>query len=236
MTRPRPISKAHFSAGRRRGVRGHRRQLPRCAGRGSRRRDASTAQSSSSRRDRCSGATAAELARLHPGKVVVLGSASVISDAVAAQLASASGAPVSRLYGSDRYQTAVQVSRANHAAGAPSTVFVATGANFPDGLSADPVAGSAPGPLLLVPGTSLPSAVAVELARLAPDRVVVIGGRGVISDAVIAGHQHRRPVTSASPAAPGPRSTGRPSRPDAAGRRSALRAPQPAPDRSPGPR
>ena len=132
------------------------------------------------------GATAAELARLHPAKVVVLGSASVVSDAVAAQLASASGAPVSRLYGSDRYQTAVQVSRANHAAGGPSTVYIATGVNFPDGLSADPVAGAAPGPLLLVPGTSLPSAVAAELARLAPDRVVVIGGRGVISDAVIA--------------------------------------------------
>jgi putative cell wall-binding protein/uncharacterized protein YkwD len=136
-------------------------------------------------RDSLPGATAAELARLHPAKVVVLGSGSVISDAVVAQLASASGAPVIRLYGSDRYQTAVQVSRANHAAGGPSTVYVATGVNFPDGLSADPVAGSAPGPLLLVPGTSLPSSVAAELARLAPDRVVVIGGRAVISDAVI---------------------------------------------------
>jgi len=62
---------------------------------------------------------------------------------------------------------------------------VATGVNFPDGLAAGPVAGAAPGPLLLVPGTYLPSSVATELARLAPDRVVIMGGRAAISDAVL---------------------------------------------------
>ena len=103
-------------------------------------------------------ATLSELSRLHPKKVVILGSSSVISDGVASSVASASGVPVSRLYGQDRYQTAVKVSQANYAAGAPTTVYVATGVNFPDGLAAGPVAGSAPGPLLLVPGTYLPAA------------------------------------------------------------------------------
>ena len=136
-------------------------------------------------RDSVPDATARELARLRPAKVIVLGSSSVVSKATVNRLAAVSRAPVSRIFGSDRYMTAVMVSRATHAANAPTTVYVATGANFPDGLSADAVAGMAPGPLLLVPATSLPSAVATELARLAPDKVVVIGGRGVISDAVV---------------------------------------------------
>ena len=131
------------------------------------------------------GATLAELGRLRPKKVVILGSSSVISDTVASAVGAAAGAPVSRLFGQDRYQTAVKVSQANYSAGGPSTVYVATGANFPDGLSAGPVAGAAPGPLLLVPSSYLPSSVAAELSRLAPDTVVVLGGSGAISNAVV---------------------------------------------------
>lgn len=130
-------------------------------------------------------ATASELGRLRPKKVVILGGTSVISDAVAASVAAASDAPVSRLSGTDRYQTAVKVSQANYGSGVPSIVYVATGANFPDGLSAGPVAGAEPGPLLLVPGTYLPSSVAAELARLSPDKVVVLGGTDTISNAVV---------------------------------------------------
>jgi putative cell wall-binding protein/uncharacterized protein YkwD len=130
-------------------------------------------------------ATAAELQRLHPTRIVVLGSAAIVSDAVAQAMGAVTGAQVSRTYGADRYATAVAISQANYAANGPSTVYVATGANFPDGLAGSPVAGSLPGPMLLVPSNSLPGTVAAELQRLAPDTVVILGGSGAISDGVV---------------------------------------------------
>jgi putative cell wall-binding protein len=130
-------------------------------------------------------ATADELRRLAPKSVVILGSTGVVSNGVAATLAKLTGASVSRLAGADRYDTAVRASAAEYGANQPSTVFVATGSAFPDGLSGSPVAGALPGPLLLVKPTTLPSGVAAELKRLAPDKVVVLGGPGAISSGVV---------------------------------------------------
>ena len=128
--------------------------------------------------------TAAELTRLRPARIVVLGASGVVSNAVAAGLAPfATTGSVSRLSGTDRYATAVAVSRGTFTSG--STVFVATGVTFPDALGGGPVAGALPGPLLLVPGTYLPGAVATELLRLDPDRVVVLGGTNAVSGAVV---------------------------------------------------
>ena len=128
-------------------------------------------------------ATAAELGWLRPGRIVVLGSTGVVSDAVASQLAHFTGS-VTRVAGTDRYATAVRVSQSGYAANAPSTVYVAVGSNFPDGLAGGPVAGLAPGPLLLVPSTTLPASVSAELQRLSPSKVVILGSSGVVSDGV----------------------------------------------------
>ena len=65
------------------------------------------------------------------------------------------------------------------------TVFVATGATFPDALGGGPVAGGLPGPLLLVPASGVPSSVAAELRRLDPDRVIILGGTGAVSVSVV---------------------------------------------------
>jgi putative cell wall-binding protein len=61
---------------------------------------------------------------------------------------------------------------------------VATGASFPDGLSAGPIAGLRGGPLLLVPASWLPSVVATELKRLDPTTIVIVGGPSAVSDGV----------------------------------------------------
>jgi len=127
--------------------------------------------------------TASELSRLAPGRIVVLGASAVVSDAVAAGLMPyATSGNVTRLAGSDRYATAVAVSSGTFTSG--PTVYVATGVNFPDALGGGPVAGGLPGPLLLVPGTSLPSSVAAELIRLDPATVVILGGTTSVSDEV----------------------------------------------------
>ena len=127
--------------------------------------------------------TASELSRLAPARIVVLGASAVVSDAVAAGLIPyATSANVTRLAGSDRYATAVAVSSGTFTSG--PTVFVATGINFPDALGGGPVAGGLPGPLLLVPGTWLPSTVSAELSRLDPGTVIILGGTTSVSDEV----------------------------------------------------
>ena len=128
-------------------------------------------------------ATAAELARLKPAKIVILGGSSVIGDGVRASADQYTAGSVTRLAGSDRYATSVQVSRSAY--GSSDSVFIATGTKFPDGLAGGPVAALLPGPLLLVSPTQLPAVVKAELQRLGPDRVFVLGGTGVVSGSVV---------------------------------------------------
>jgi putative cell wall-binding protein len=135
------------------------------------------------RTDALPASTASELARLRPGRIVVVGGPTGIGDGVVATLQRYTTGSVSRLAGGDRYQTGVAVS-STFAAGT-QTVYVATGEGYADGLTGGATSGGFPGPLVLVPSASLPSVVAGELQRLAPRHVVVVGGPSVISDAVV---------------------------------------------------
>jgi spore germination protein YaaH len=92
---------------------------------------------------------------------------------------------VNRIAGGDRYSTAAYISASTFAPGAP-VVYVATGLNFPDALAGAAVAGSQGAPILLVAPGSIPAVTAAELARLQPGRIVVLGGTGVVSEAVAA--------------------------------------------------
>jgi putative cell wall-binding protein len=129
-------------------------------------------------------ATARELQRLKPTRIVVAGGTAAVSNAVLSALR-AYATTVSRQSGSDRYATAVAISLANHKAGAAGVVYIATSRTFPDALAAAPIAGRDRGPVLLVSPTSLPGSVAAELQRLSPNRVVIVGGTSTVSDAVV---------------------------------------------------
>jgi putative cell wall-binding protein len=85
-----------------------------------------------------------------------------------------------RVQGTDRYLTAVQASRTAFKDGS-DVVVLASGANFPDALSAAALAGAYDAPLLLVKPTSLPSAVVDELWRLGVTRCFVVGGESAVS-------------------------------------------------------
>jgi hypothetical protein len=62
---------------------------------------------------------------------------------------------------------------------------VANAFNFPDALAGAAAAGTTPGPVLLA-AADLPlnPATVAELTRLRPLRIIVLGGSGVISEAV----------------------------------------------------
>ena len=88
-----------------------------------------------------------------------------------------------RVWGEDRYETAVAISQVWSPEDA-AVVFLATGQNFPDAL-----AGAAStliaGPVLLVTRDTLPAVTAAEIQRLQPCFIVAFGGPNAISDAVI---------------------------------------------------
>ena len=84
-----------------------------------------------------------------------------------------------RLSGADRYETAVSISR-RFSPNVP-VVYVATGATFPDALSAAAAAAAQGGPLLLTQTAVLPEVVRAEIVRLAPARIVVAGGAAAVS-------------------------------------------------------
>ena len=91
---------------------------------------------------------------------------------------------VDRLWGDDRYATAVSISKAGFPGTAP-VVYLATGENYPDALGAAPAATKEGGPLLLVQTGKLPDVVAAEIRRLKPAKIVVVGGPNAVSDAVL---------------------------------------------------
>lgn len=129
--------------------------------------------------DRLPSTTAAELERLQPERIVLVGGTGVASTAVEAALR-AHASVVQRVAGANRYATAAAVSAAAFPGGAP-TAYVVTGENFPDGLAAGTVAARRGGVILPTARTALPAVVAQELTRLRPDQSVVVGGAGVVS-------------------------------------------------------
>jgi|GEM_PF-977066 len=127
-------------------------------------------------------ATIAELERLRPDRVVVLGGTAAVSASVVDQLAALSGVTtVTRLAGADRYGTARAVSAELLRIGlSPDTVFIATGANFPDALSAAPVAAYAGYPVLLTRRDALPAETISALSAIAPSNAFILGGIGAV--------------------------------------------------------
>ncbi len=119
-------------------------------------------------------ATAAEIKRILPtgGTVDVLGGVGAISANVATSLTNL-GFTVTRLWGADRFSTAVEVAKS-----LPSvkTVFLTSGLVFPDALSAGPAAAHTGGVVLLTQGKSMPSVTAAYLAGNPGVEVFAVGG------------------------------------------------------------
>ena len=85
-----------------------------------------------------------------------------------------------RDWGTDRYATALDISRKTFVDGSVDTVVIATGADFPDALAASGLAGAYGSPLLLV-GSAVTPALIDELERLGTSTVVLVGGEKAIS-------------------------------------------------------
>ncbi len=108
-----------------------------------------------------------------------------LTDTATVTLEVAATGPVSveRLAGGDRYVTAAKAALATYDAGVP-VVYVASGLDYPDALTAAALAGHQDGPVLLTRVGALPRATVSALEQLQPERVVLVGGEVAVSQAV----------------------------------------------------
>ncbi|WP_440708252.1 cell wall-binding repeat-containing protein [Herbiconiux sp. YIM B11900] len=107
------------------------------------------------------------------------------------------GVTTSRLSGNDRYDVAIANSQSQFpdaATGAP-VVYVASGAKFPDALSAGPAAAKQGAALLLTPPDQMLASVRAEMKRLHPAAIVVVGGPATVGDVVVRALEKIAPVT-----------------------------------------
>ncbi|MDN7244720.1 cell wall-binding repeat-containing protein [Planococcus shenhongbingii] len=91
-----------------------------------------------------------------------------------------------RISGKDRYHTAVAVSQEGWADNSTDHVVLAVGSNYPDALAGAPLAQKLNSPILLVKKDVIPSAVLAEIKRIGAENATILGGKGVISDLVMA--------------------------------------------------
>jgi putative cell wall-binding protein len=94
---------------------------------------------------------------------------------------------IERFPGLDRFDTNVRMSQNLFPDVPPEGIpvlYIANGMNYPDALSAGPAASHLDGGLLLVTPAEIPAQVLSEIVRLAPQRIVVVGGTGAVSDSV----------------------------------------------------
>jgi len=130
---------------------------------------------------------AAEITRLGATKVVIIGGTSAVSDAVKTQIASATGATVTRVSGNDRYATSAAVATkvaAELGTGFAGSAFLVRGDQFADALAASPLAYGNGVPILLTSATTLSSATSAAIKALGIDDIAIIGGTSAVSASV----------------------------------------------------
>lgn len=125
-----------------------------------------------------------EILRLSPDHVVVVGGEAAISDSVFRTLESMQPS-IERVAGADRYETSRLVAREAFTDGA-ARVYFATGASFPDALSAGPAAARHGGPVVLVRGMGGGTDVATRelLVALGAPPAIIVGGLEVVDRGV----------------------------------------------------
>ncbi|ROS59222.1 putative cell wall binding repeat protein [Frigoribacterium sp. PhB160] len=125
---------------------------------------------------------AAEIRRLSPKRIVVVGGPASVSDRVVSELKKIQRNTV-RIGGSSRYETSRNVAAYAFGKSGSWAAFVATGENFPDALSAGSAAGAHDAPVLLVRGSSstVDAASTKTLKDLGVSSVAVVGGPVAVS-------------------------------------------------------
>ncbi len=129
-----------------------------------------------------------EIRRAGHKEIYIIGGVSAIADSVVDQLAQATGVAPVRISGSTRYATASEIVSRFYAGKPFTRIFLATGTDFPDALSASSAAGMLDAPVLLVnPGASqvLQPEIAALIKSNPVSQLIVVGGESAIPKATV---------------------------------------------------
>lgn len=133
-------------------------------------------------------AVRAEIVRLDPAKIVIVGGTAQVSAAIMADLNTI--APAQRIAGADRFATSRQIAidafgLASNGLGA-TDVYISTGLNFPDALAAGGAGAAFDRPVILVNGlqSSVDQATLDTISDLGATNIYVVGGSSVVSDGI----------------------------------------------------
>lgn len=125
-------------------------------------------------------ATENEIQRVAPSgsTVYILGGPAAIASSVDDELTALGYLP-KRIYGDTRFATAVAIAKEM---GSPSTIFEATGLNYPDALAGGPAAAAAGAAILLTNGSQQAPETAAYLASLPTSTRYALGGPAANAD------------------------------------------------------
>jgi putative cell wall-binding protein len=128
--------------------------------------------------------TKSEITRLKAKNVIEIGGPASISSNIENQLENEMSLKVTRLGGTDRYETSANVARE---LGDVSDMVLTSGIGYADALSIAPIAASEGYPILLTPKNSVTNSVKsyINSHRSDSTRVYVVGGSGVIPESTL---------------------------------------------------
>lgn len=133
-----------------------------------------------------------EIIRLEPDTIYVVGGTSAVSAAAFAALDAIvipgpTQPTVVRLSGSSRYLTGAAIVEEVWDGVTVPEVFIATGRNYPDALSAGAVAAGEGIPVILVDGAraTVPASTLALITALAPTQITIAGGTSVVSASIM---------------------------------------------------
>ncbi len=123
----------------------------------------------------------AELKRLNPQKVVLIGGAGSISMKIPGILKDNGFKRIERIDGKDRFEVAYNIARKLRPA---ETAVIANGLNFPDALAIAPYAAAKGYPILLTKSDSLPLKINEAIKQLNFRTTIISGGEASVGKAV----------------------------------------------------
>jgi putative cell wall-binding protein len=129
-------------------------------------------------------AVRAEIQRLHPARIVLVGGVNSVSDLVRTELSNL--APTSRISGADRFEVSRRIATEAFGSSA-SRVYVATGNDFPDAVSAGAAAAARRNPVVLVNGqaSAADAETKAALVSLGAKAVTVVGGVSSVTPGLV---------------------------------------------------
>lgn len=117
------------------------------------------------------------------GTIHIIGGIGIISDAFKTEFNRLGFNNIDRIGGYDRYDTNTLIAKKLVTA-MNTPVVIASGESFPDALSISSIASSYGYPILITAKGSLSQEIKNYISSLQPSKVYIVGGTGVVSDAV----------------------------------------------------